>query len=370
VAQPSPEDLGRYARNFLREKDGAALYRGLAGSEKDPKRAQVFTALAEAEEKHADRWKGLLEAAGAPLPVPRESARNRALRLLARVFTPQRVVPLLTALEAGDENAYSGQVEAAGLPAEEREHQRILASLRSPAPESIIGREPWHRWSRSGGLRAAVFGVNDGLVSNFSLVMGITGANASPGFVRLAGIAGLLGGAFSMAAGEYISMRVQRENLEYQIVLEEEELETAPEEEEEELALIFRGKGLHEAEAAAIAKKIMSDPKTAIDTLAREELGVDPSDLGSPWTAAWSSFVSFAIGASVPLLPYAVVQGSLAWWGTAVLSGVSLFGVGSMLSLLTAQGALRGGFRMLAVGLMAAGATYLIGHLLGVTLLG
>jgi VIT1/CCC1 family predicted Fe2+/Mn2+ transporter len=283
---------------------------------------------------------------------------------------PQQVLPILTAIEASDGSAYAGQAEAVGLPAQERYHQRVLASLRSPSPETIVGREPWHRTGRSGGLRAAVFGVNDGLVSNFSLVMGITGAHASPAFVRLAGIAGLLGGAFSMAAGEYISMAVQRENLAYQITLEKEELETAPEEEEEELALIFRGKGLREDEAAEIARTIMADPRTAIDTLTREELGFDPGELGSPWTAAWSSFVSFAIGATVPLLPYTLAQGDLAWWGTGILSGLALFAVGAMLSLLTAQGAIRGGMRMVLVGLLAATATFVIGHLLGVTLTG
>src|SRR5213078_2673938 len=164
-------------------------------------------------------------------------------------------------------------------------------------PESIVDLEGWHRTSYGGSLRAAVFGANDGLLSNFSLVMGIAGANAGPRFILLAGVAGLLAGASSMAAGEYVSVQSQRELYEQQIAIEREELEMSPEEEEEELSLIYQAKGIPANQAEELAKKILSNPETAIETLAREELGLDPAALGgSPWLAAASSFVAFATG--------------------------------------------------------------------------
>jgi vacuolar iron transporter family protein len=368
----SPDDVDRYRQNYLVEMDGIALYRTMAAAEKDAGRAEIFEKLARNEERHAQRWARLIQSAGGVVPVYRRSLRVRALGWMARNFGTGRVVPIISSLESRDEAGYMHQPEAAGLPAEERAHSRTLWAMSggSSGPASIVGTERWHVVSRGGSLRAAVFGINDGLVSNFSLVMGFAGAEASPDYVLLAGVAGLMAGSFSMAAGEYVSMRAQRELFEQQIAMEKQELEMSPKEEEEELSLIYRAKGIPEKEAALLARRIVENPKTAIDTLAREELGLDPSELGSPWRAAASSFVAFVLGASVPVLPYVFSDGSFAWVASAVLSCLALFGVGALLSIFTARGPVFSGMRMLGIGLLASVITYTVGWLFGMSVAG
>ena len=208
-------------------------------------------------------------------------------------------------------------------------------------------------------------------MSNLSLVMGVTGAAAhTPSFILLAGIAGLLAGAFSMAAGEYISMQSQRELFEHQISLERAEMEAMPEEEEAELAAAYRAKGFSPDEAARIATRIFKDPATALDTLVREELGLDPDQLGSAWSAAAGSFVAFSIGAVVPVLPYLVGSGTEALVASLGLSLAALFAVGASVSLLTGRSALYSGARQLGIGLAASMVTYVIGSLIGVSMAG
>ena len=365
-------DVDRYRNNYLVEMDGIALYRSMAAAEKDEKRAAIFEKLAQNEERHAQRWARLIQSAGGVVPAHRPTARVRMLAWIARQFGTRRVLPIISSLEARDEAGYMGQPEAAGLPAEERSHSRTLRAMEGglSGQEAIIGVERWHYTSRGGSLRAAVFGINDGLVSNFSLVMGFAGAEAKPEYVLLAGVAGLLAGSFSMAAGEYVSMRAQRELFEQQIAMEQQELEMSPKEEEEELSLIYQAKGIPEKEAALLARRIVENPKTALDTLAREELGLDPSQLGSPWSAAASSFVAFVAGALVPVLPYLFVAGQVAWIASALFSCLALFGVGALLSIFTARGPLLSGLRMLVIGLLASGITYTVGWLLGVSVAG
>lgn len=365
-------DVDRYRNNYLVEMDGIALYRSMAAAEKDEKRAAIFEKLAQNEERHAQRWARLIQSAGGVVPAHRPTARVRMLAWIARQFGTRRVLPIISSLEARDEAGYMAQPEAAGLPAEERAHSRTLRAMEGglSGQEAIIGVERWHYTSRGGSLRAAVFGINDGLVSNFSLVMGFAGAEAKPEYVLLAGVAGLLAGSFSMAAGEYVSMRAQRELFEQQIAMEQQELEMSPKEEEEELSLIYQAKGIPEREAAMLARRIIENPKTAIDTLAREELGLDPSQLGSPWSAAASSFVAFVAGALVPVLPYLFVAGQVAWIASALFSCLALFGVGALLSIFTARGPLLSGLRMLVIGLLASGITYTVGWLLGVSVAG
>jgi VIT1/CCC1 family predicted Fe2+/Mn2+ transporter len=365
-------DLDRFRANYLVEKDGIALYRAMAAAEKDGKRAAIFEKLAQNEERHAQRWARLLESAGAKVPSHRPSARVHLLGWLARRFGTGRVIPIISSLESRDEAGYMQQPEAAGLPAEERAHSRTLWAMSGGGSgvEAIAGTERWHLMSRGGSLRAAVFGVNDGLVSNFSLVMGFAGAEARPEYVLLAGVAGLLAGSFSMAAGEYVSMSAQREVFEQQIAMEKQELEMSPKEEEEELALIYQAKGIPDDQARALARRIIANPKTAIDTLAREELGLDPSQLGSPWRAAGSSFLAFVIGAFIPVLPYLFTSGRLAWAASGLLSCVALFAVGALISIFTARGPVAGGLRMLGIGLLASAITYGAGWLLGVSVAG
>jgi vacuolar iron transporter family protein len=365
-------DVDRYRANYIIEKDGIALYRAMAAAEKDDKRAEIFEKLAQNEERHAQRWARLIELAGGKVPVHRPSARVHLLGWLARRFGTKRVIPIISSLEARDEAGYMQQPEAEGLPAEERAHSRTLWMMSGGGSgvESIAGTERWHLMSRGGSLRAAVFGINDGLVSNFSLVMGFAGAEAQPEYILLAGIAGLLAGSFSMAAGEYVSVSAQRELFEQQIAIEKQELEMSPKEEEEELALIYQAKGIPEDQARSLARRIIANPKTAIDTLAREELGLDPTELGSPWMAATSSFLAFVIGAFVPVLPYLFTSGTSAWITSGLLSCLALFGVGALISIFTARGPIVSGARMLGIGLLASAITYSVGWLLGVSITG
>jgi len=366
------EDIDRYRANYIVEKDGIALYRAMAAAEEDKKRAAIFEKLAQNEERHAQRWAHLIESAGGKVPVHRPSARVHLLGWLARRFGTGRVIPIISSLEARDEAGYMQQPEAEGLPAEERAHSRTLWAMSGGGSgvEAIAGTERWHVMSRAGSLRAAIFGVNDGLVSNFSLVMGFAGAEARPEYILLAGVAGLLAGSFSMAAGEYISVSAQRELFEQQIAMEKQELEMSPKEEEEELALIYQAKGIPDEQARSLARRIIANPKTAIDTLAREELGLDPTELGSPWVAAGSSFLAFIIGAFVPVMPYLFTSGTIAWATSSVLSCLALFGVGALISIFTARGPLASGLRMLGIGLLASAITYSVGWLLGVSVSG
>lgn len=221
---------------------------------------------------------------------------------------------------------------------------------------------------RSGALRAAIFGANDGLVSNLSLIMGVAGAGVENSVVILAGVAGLLAGAFSMAGGEYISMRVQREVFERLIHLEAHEIGTDPELERRELAELYQRKGISPDLAGRLAQELMRDPEVALETHAREELGLDPKEgLGSPWAAAGSSFATFSVGAIIPLIPFWFVSGSAAVIASAVLSILALFAVGAGMSFLTGRNPLISGMRMMAIGSAAAAITYGVGKLLDVS---
>jgi VIT1/CCC1 family predicted Fe2+/Mn2+ transporter len=364
-------DVSRYQQNYLVEMDGITLYRSLAQAEKDEMRAAIFERMAAVEERHAQRWARLLEQAGANVPTYRLSPRVRLLGWMARRFGTHKILPIISAMEGRDDAGYLEQPEAKGLPAQERAHSRALRAMEPGVSgrEAIAGREG-HMMTQGGSLRAAVFGINDGLVSNFSLVMGFAGAEAKPEYILLAGIAGLLAGSFSMAAGEYVSMRAQRELFEQQIKMEKEELEMSPKEEEEELSLIYQAKGLPEHEAALLARRIIANPRTAIDTLAREELGLDPSELGSPWMAALSSFLAFVVGALVPVIPYLFTSGTAAWVGSSLLSCLALFVVGAVISIFTARGPILSGLRMLGIGLLVSAITYTVGWLLGVSVTG
>jgi VIT1/CCC1 family predicted Fe2+/Mn2+ transporter len=242
-------------------------------------------------------------------------------------------------------------------------HEQRVRPHAGPTP----GREmPFGVGGKSGAFRAAIFGVNDGLVSNLSLLMGVAGANADRHFVILAGVAGLLAGAFSMGAGEYVSMRVQRELFERLLHLEAHELATEPEEEHEELREIYERRGFPPELAHRVAEVVMKDPEVALETHAREELGLDPDQLGSPWGAAVSSFFTFSVGAGVPLLPFVIGSGVAATLAAIIASGVALFAVGAFLSVLTGRAWPWSGARMLVIGAAAASITYGVGRLIGV----
>jgi vacuolar iron transporter family protein len=362
--------VGRWRELLAAERDAAALYSRLAEVETG-ERAQIFRDLAAIERTHAAHWESQLRSAGAEVPAPgRPSLRTRLLGAAAGRFSVQAVLPLIERAEQADAGTYDHEPDALpGMAADERAHARTLAHLLDdgkPDPaKQIARREPWHRGDRSGALRAGVFGVSDGLVSNTALVMGFAGSGASHTVTLLAGIAGLLAGSFSMAAGEYISMSSQREMYQREIALEQAELEEKPDEERAELALIYRAKGLARPDAERLADKIMADREVALDTLAREELGLDPGQLGSPWVAAVSSLLSFAIGAFVVVLPYLIGSGTAALGAAIGLALAAMFGVGATIGALNGRSAVKMGLRQMLVCALAAAVTYGVGHLIG-----
>lgn len=349
------------------ELESAALYRTLAEAS-DGRRKQVLNRLAEAEERHAAHWAALLREAGvSDLRPRRPSVRIRLLGALARRFGADAVLPLVLRLEAADAAKYREVEEAPeAMSAEEMAHGRAVAALGGGALGGQIARsEGRHRAAAGGALRAAVFGVNDGLVSNLLLVLGVAGGTSDRGILLLAGLAGLLAGAFSMAAGEWVSVQSQRELYEREIAVEREELLAFPEEEQEELALIYEAKGLSAEEAEALARRIMRRPEIALDTLAREELGLAREDLGSPWVASGSSFASFAAGAFVPVVPFLLGSGTGALVGAALFSASTLLIIGGAIGLLTGRSPLRGGLRMVGIAATVGVASFLIGRLIG-----
>jgi VIT1/CCC1 family predicted Fe2+/Mn2+ transporter/rubrerythrin len=375
--QLTPGERRQSLANLALERDAVVLYEELARIEKERDRAAAFSRIAANERRHAEIWASRLARAGENVPPfggPR--LRVRAIILLARLFGTRRVAELVQALEGDEEEAYADQLtpETAAIAADEREHAEIWKRLDGQAPPDAavsrsarhgVAEEAWHRGGRSGTLRAAVFGANDGLVSNLSLVMGVAGAVSENYLIVLAGIAGLLAGAFSMAAGEYVSMQSQRELFERQIAIEREEMRVMPEEEERELAAIFRAKGIAADDSARIAATLMKDPEKALDTKVREELGLDPAELGSPFGAAWSSFAAFSIGAVIPLVPFLLGSGVPALVAALALSFAALFTVGALVSLVTGRGMLFSGSRQVVIGAVAAAVTYVVGSLIG-----
>jgi VIT1/CCC1 family predicted Fe2+/Mn2+ transporter len=374
------EQSARRWRDMLAtEREAAALYDGLAESETG-ERAEILRELAEVERRHAAHWESRLREAGLEVPPPsrRPGVRTRLLTGTAQRVSIDAVLPLIERAERTGAGAYDEDPDAAeGMAEDERGHARALASLRfggtggpvepRDAKGRIARREHWHRSDRSGALRAGIFGVSDGLVSNTALVMGFAGSGLSRSAVLLAGVAGLLAGAFSMAAGEYVSMSGQREMFEREIAVEAAELEEKPQEELEELVLLYRAKGLPAQQARELAETLMADKSTALDTLAREELGLDPDALGSPWAAAFSSLVTFALGAFVVVIPYLFAGGGGAFGAAVVMALVAMAAVGGLIGALNGRSALRSGLRQVVSGALAAGITFAVGHLLGAT---
>ena len=363
------------------------MYRSLAGLTQGERR-EALLELAAIEEKHAAHWISLLEKAGVAIPTDdgRLDPDDADLLKRAQQFSLDSILPDLEQAERDAQGIYDHEPAAAPEMADdERQHERVLrkmtddASLTSAPSKSISevreamnDSEPWHRTDKSGSLRAAVFGASDGLVSNTALVMGFAGSTASGATsgstVLFAGLAGLLAGAFSMGAGEYVSVASQRDIFTREISLERSELETKPQEERRELELIYRAKGLDRETAKRTADSIMADPEVALDTLAREELGLDPDELGSPIKVAISSFVAFAIGAIVPVIPYlftSVLSDSVALLLSVVFAALALIAVGGTVGRLSGLGIVRSAGRQLLVGGGAAAVTFILGRLVG-----
>jgi VIT1/CCC1 family predicted Fe2+/Mn2+ transporter len=337
-------------KSWTQEMESAHLYRELSRAEPLVERRMLFESLAKEAESQAGIWSAAAARASETLPahfVP--SVRTRVVAALARRLGAERILHVLAAMKVRGLSVYGATAKGHPLPATADE----------------IGKR--HRGAAGGNLRAAVFGINDGLVSNASLILGVAGAAGTAGHaVLISGVAGLLAGAFSMAAGEFVSVSSQREMLDRQVEAEREELAQYPEAEAAELSLIYRARGLPRDDADRMAERIVANPEYALDALVREELGVDPASLGSPWGAAGSSFVAFATGAFVPLVPFLVSHSSRTLPVSLVVTAAALFGVGATMSLFSGRSVLHGGLRMLLIGTAAAGGTFLIGRLLGV----
>ena len=257
---------------------------------------------------------------------------------------------------------------------QERSHARILRYVAGGSPQGVAGEtlarlEGRHKAPGGNALRAAVLGANDGLTSNLALVMGVAGAGFKSAVILVAGLSGLLAGAFSMAIGEWVSVQSARELYQRQVRTEAAEIHSVPDEEQEELALIYEAKGLPRAEAEQVAERLMADEQGALDAMVREELGLDPSTLGgSPYSAGGSSLILFSVGAIIPLFPYFFATGTTAVVAAIIFAAVGLFVIGALISLLTGRGAVFSGTRQLIFGLVAAGLTFGLGHLIGTAL--
>ena len=404
MATPPPFDaaaLRQTTTALHMERDAIHLYDGLARIEHDPHRAEAFRTIAADERRHAQVWEGRLREAGVAIPPPGgPGPRMRFILVVARLLGTRAVADLVRALEGNDERRYAREAPTAvaadltdamaAMAADEHRHAETWRRLgerptgdegaattddaqrrgRVAASAAEITKvESWHRGG-AGTLRAIVFGASDGLVSNLSLVMGVAGATSEPSFILLSGIAGLLAGAFSMAAGEYISVRSQVEVLERQIALERAELAAIPDEEFEELVAIYRSKGLPEADARRFAEHIFQDPELALQTMVREELGLDQNGMSSPRAAAGGSFLAFTIGAVIPVIPFLFGSGGVALAFSFGLSLVALFTLGALVSLLTGRSLLFSGLRQVGLGAAAAIVTFLVGRVIGVSVAG
>jgi VIT1/CCC1 family predicted Fe2+/Mn2+ transporter len=347
----NPEDP---QESWFEERQSSWLYRRIATREADPVKQRMFAALADAAERQALFWSGELARAGRQAPAFAPSRRAHIVAWLVDRRGPRAMRHALAAIKVRGVSVYQPELMTGG-------------GHDSPANVKDVGGR--HQGVSGGNLRAAVFGANDGLVSNASLIMGVAAAaGGEPKTVLITGVAGWLAGALSMAAGEYVSVRSQRDLYEYQIALERQELALYPEQEAEELALIYAARGMEPASALAFARQLTADPAQALTVLAREELGLNPDDLGAPFGAALTSFGSFSVGALVPLLPFLLGAGERALPWALGLTALALAGIGGALSLFTGRGAIGGALRMLLIGGGAGAISYALGALLGVAM--
>ena len=370
----------RYLENWQDERNSAALYQALAEIEKNPQLKEIYRRMGQAEEKHSVFWETKLRASNQPIPARyTPSWRTRVLIFLAKRFGPKFVLPTISTMEQMDSHSYDIQTDARmeNLPQQEQSHARLLRAITGGSKgkglegSQVARLEGRHRATGGNALRAAVLGANDGLVSNLSLVMGVAGADMVAKTVLITGLAGLIAGACSMAMGEWLSVQSARELYMRQIAVEKQEIAEVPDEEAEELSLIYQSKGLPEEEADSLANRLIHDKTNALDTLSREELGIDPDELGgSPWSAALTSFGLFSIGAIVPVISFFFMQGFGAVLVSLILSSLALFLIGAAITLLTGRNVLFSGFRQVLFGLLAAGITFGIGRLIGTAITG
>ncbi len=366
-----PKEERRRLENLLTDVlRSAYVHRVLASTDVNEKRAAVFERMAGDDLRRASLIAARLGVGVPPLRPRVFGPFGVLLYVAARVFGAQRIASIVgrthrdistTFAQAPDGEPRSGQEQPQGVPI-----QREAADERggAAAGTSLIGFLSW----RGGVLRAAILGVNDGLVSNFGLVMGVAGGTNDSGLVALAGVAGLLAGAISMGVGEYVSIRSQRDFFEYLIRREKAALETRPEQVASDIASLYEERGLTEREAEVVARRLMRRPDMALETRIREEIGLNPDDLGSPWGAAFSSVAAFGVGAVVPVIPFLIAAGNGAVVGSAIAAGTALAVVGGGLAWMSGLNPVRGGLRMLLLGAAAAAITFGIGTAVGLSL--
>ena len=367
-------DFEQWIEFYLDEQNSALLYTKLSEIEADERLAKVYKRIAETELRHADVWAKKLTDAGQTVPEFKPPLRTKILLSLSKRFGPAMILPSIQAMEQQGSAGYAGFNGAGAMQSEEMSHDFLISQIKTSVRGGIEGGvlaqlEGRHRSAGGNALRAAVLGANDGLVSNLSLVMGVAGAAVGNREILITGLAGMLAGAISMALGEWLSVQSSRELYGHQIAVESAEIEQAPEEEAEELALIYEARGLKSEQARVLANQILENKDSALQTLAREELGIDPEELGgSAWEAAITSFFLFTLGAIIPVIPFTFLSGMTAVFVSIGFSVVGLFLLGAVITLFTGRGVLYSGMRMVIFGLLAAAVTFGIGHLIGASI--
>jgi len=347
----------RFRANLRIERDNAALYSRLAELASDARLGRAYQRIAAIERSNATFWETRLRELSVDVPASRIGLRVHVLGWFAQRFGTEFVMPTVVRLEHADH---------AATPVDRSGHRDHFVGMDEKNLQ--VGR---HRTQSGNTLRAAVLGANDGLVSNVSLVMGMAGAAATDRAVLLAGLAGLVAGACSMALGEWLSVNSSREFYQAQITERAERLAVAPEDGLQSIAGIYREKGLEPAAAEALAEQLTETPRAALDTLVREDLGVDPGELGgSAYGAAISSFCLFAFGALFPVAPYLWLSGHAAILGSACGAAIGLVLIGTGTALFTGRSMLFSIARQFGITLAAAAITYTVGHLLGTVISG
>ena len=348
----------------------AYVYRVLASTDSNEKRSAVFERMAGDDLRRASLIAARLGVRVPPLRPRLFGPFGVLLYVAARVFGARRIASIVGRTHR-DVSTTFAQVSGGEATFDEAELRAdaIQQAVREGSDgggtgASLIGFLSW----RGGVLRAAILGVNDGLVSNFGLVMGVAGGTNDSGIIALAGVAGMLAGAISMGVGEYVSIRSQRDFFEYMIRRERAALHTQPEQMASEIASLYVERGLTQGEAELVAQRLMTRPDMALETRIREEIGLNPDDLGSPWGAAFSSVAAFSAGAIVPVIPFLVAGGNGAIIGSAIAAGGALAAVGGGLAWMSGLSPIRGGLRMLLLGAVAAAITFGIGSAVGLSL--
>ncbi len=358
-----------WLHHFADEADASYMYRELARTEPDPKQSGIYLRLAEVEDRHVEMWAKLLRDHGHPVPDHKPSLRARSTIWVARKFGARSVLPMLLEEEGREVKNYLSLYREAPdsevaptaltLAKESAQHAESLAGL------SGASSEPWHKTGAGGFLRNVVYGFNDGLTANFGLVAGMIGAQESFGgtshHVLVAGLAGMVADAFSMASSGYLASKSEREVFEHEIAMEKEEIRLMPDIEREELSLLYQAKGIPEVQAAALATQVMTNPERALEEKVREELKIGEAS-STPMREAWITGTATAFGALIPVAPFLFLTGPSAIWTSFGASMVSHFAVGGARSFFTGRGVIRSGMDMFLVGLGVAGIGYLVGE--------